>query len=245
MGQLTAKKSLDHIRRDFDVGELRRTLNAGNLVSLGVGAIIGAGIFVMTGQAAAEFAGPAVLLSFIVAGLACAFAALCYAELASTMPVSGSAYTYAYATLGEVFAWTMGWLLLLEYGVAASTVAVGWSGYATSLLRDFGINVPDHLSHSTIQFVNGQLTFLPQLDLVGALGVVIVTILLVIGIRESARVNNVIVAIKVTVLLAFIGVGIAYIDPANWSPFLPDNQGGFHYGWQGVLRAASIIFFAY
>jgi APA family basic amino acid/polyamine antiporter len=245
MGQLTAKKSLDHIRRDFDGGELRRTLSAGNLVSLGVGAIIGAGIFVMTGQAAAEFAGPAVMLSFIVAGLACAFAALCYAELASTMPVSGSAYTYAYATLGEVFAWTMGWLLLLEYGVAASTVAVGWSGYVTSLLRDFGIDVPQQLSRSTIQLVNGELRFLPQLDLVGALGVLIVTGLLVIGIRESARVNNVIVAIKVTVLLAFVAVGVTYIDPANWSPFVPENQGGFQYGWQGVLRAASIIFFAY
>jgi len=245
MGRLTTKKSLDQIRRDFDVGELHRTLNAGNLVSLGVGAIIGAGIFVMTGQAAAEFAGPAVILSFVVAGLACAFAALCYAELASTMPVSGSAYTYAYATLGEVFAWAMGWLLLLEFGVAASTVAVGWSGYATSLLRDFGIHVPEALSNSTIQFVNGELTFLPQLDLVGAIGVVIVTALLVIGVRESARVNNVIVAVKVTVLLAFIAVGVMYIDPANWSPFLPENQGGFHYGWQGVLRAASIIFFAY
>jgi basic amino acid/polyamine antiporter, APA family len=244
-GQLTAKKTIAQIRKDFDVSELKRTLNAGNLVSLGVGAVIGAGIFVMTGQAAAEFAGPAVILSFIVAGLACAFAALCYAELASTMPVSGSAYTYAYATLGEVFAWTMGWLLLLEYGVAASTVAVGWSGYVASFLKDFGIFIPATYSHSTIQLIDGELNVFPQFDLVAACGVLIVTALLSLGVRESARVNNIIVVIKVTVLLAFIGVGVLYIDPANWSPFLPDNAGGFHYGWEGVFRAASIIFFAY
>jgi APA family basic amino acid/polyamine antiporter len=245
MGRLAAKKTLGQIRLEFESGELRRTLSASNLVSLGVGAIIGAGIFVLTGQAAAEFAGPAVMLSFILAGAACAFAGLCYAELASTMPVSGSAYTYAYATLGEVFAWTMGWLLLLEYGVAASTVAVGWSGYVTSFLRDFGVVVPAALSHSTLAFVDGELTVLPQVDLVASAGVLLITVLLVLGVRESANVNNLIVLVKVSVLLAFIGVGIVYIDPANWSPFVPDNEGGFHYGWQGVVRAASIIFFAY
>jgi APA family basic amino acid/polyamine antiporter len=185
------------------------------------------------------------MLSFILAGAACAFAGLCYAELASTMPVSGSAYTYAYATLGEVYAWTMGWLLLLEYGVAASTVAVGWSGYVTSFLRDFGVVVPAALSHSTLAFVDGELTVLPQVDLVASAGVLLITVLLVLGVRESANVNNLIVLVKVSVLLAFIGVGIVYIDPANWSPFVPDNEGGFHYGWQGVVRAASIIFFAY
>jgi APA family basic amino acid/polyamine antiporter len=245
MGRLAAKKTLGQIRLEFESGELRRTLSASNLVSLGVGAIIGAGIFVLTGQAAAEFAGPAVMLSFILAGAACAFAGLCYAELASTMPVSGSAYTYAYATLGEVFAWTMGWLLLLEYGVAASTVAVGWSGYVTSFLRDFGVVVPAALSHSTLAFVDGELTVLPQVDLVASAGVLLITVLLVLGVRESANVNNLIVLVKVSVLLAFVGVGIVYIDPANWSPFVPDNEGGFHYGWQGVVRAASIIFFAY
>jgi APA family basic amino acid/polyamine antiporter len=245
MGRLAAKKTLGQIRLEFESGELRRTLSASNLVSLGVGAIIGAGIFVLTGQAAAEFAGPAVMLSFILAGAACAFAGLCYAELASTMPVSGSAYTYAYATLGEVFAWTMGWLLLLEYGVAASTVAVGWSGYVTSFLRDFGVVVPAALSHSALAFVDGELTVLPQVDLVASAGVLLITVLLVLGVRESANVNNLIVLVKVSVLLAFIGVGIVYIDPANWSPFVPDNEGGFHYGWQGVVRAASIIFFAY
>jgi APA family basic amino acid/polyamine antiporter len=245
MGRLAAKKTIGQIRADFENGELRRSLTAGNLVSLGVGAIIGAGIFVLTGQAAAEFAGPAVILSFVVAGLACAFAGLCYAELASTMPVSGSAYTYAYASLGEVAAWTMGWLLLLEYGVAASTVAVGWSGYVTSWLRDFGVVVPAQLSGSTLGFVDGHLTLLPQVDVVAAAGVLLITALLALGVRESANVNNLIVVVKVTVLLAFVAVGVVYIDPANWRPFLPENTGGFHYGWQGVLRAASIIFFAY
>ena len=244
-GRLLVRKTVVQIQAEFEFGELRRSLSASNLVSLGVGAIIGAGIFVLTGQAAAEFAGPAVLLSFVVAGLACAFAGLCYAELASTMPVSGSAYTYAYATLGEVFAWTMGWLLLLEYGVAASTVAVGWSGYVVSFLKGFGVIVPPALCHSALAFVDGHLEFLPQIDLVASLGVVLITVLLVLGVRESASVNNLIVAIKVTVLLAFIAVGIGYIDSANWHPFIPDNQGGFKYGWPGVLRAASIIFFAY
>ena len=244
-GRLLVRKTVVQIQAEFEFGELRRSLSASNLVSLGVGAIIGAGIFVLTGQAAAEFAGPAVLLSFVVAGLACAFAGLCYAELASTMPVSGSAYTYAYATLGEVFAWTMGWLLLLEYGVAASTVAVGWSGYVVSFLKGFGVIVPPALCHSALAFVDGHLELLPQIDLVASLGVLLITVLLVLGVRESASVNNLIVAIKVTVLLAFIAVGIGYIDSANWHPFIPDNQGGFKYGWPGVLRAASIIFFAY
>ena len=244
-GRLLVRKTIVQIQAEFEHGELKRTLGASNLVSLGVGAIIGAGIFVLTGQAAAEFAGPAVILSFVVSGAACVFAALCYAELASTMPVSGSAYTYAYATLGEAFAWTMGWLLLLEYGVAASTVAVGWSGYVVSFLKGFGIAVPPNLCHSALGFVDGQLTLLPQIDLVAACGVLLITGLLAIGVRESASVNNLIVAIKVTVLLLFIAVGIGYIDSANWHPFIPDNEGGFKYGWPGVLRAASIIFFAY
>ncbi|MFZ4071085.1 MAG: APC family permease [Caulobacterales bacterium] len=244
-GQMFAKKSVAQIQAEFNKGELKRTLGPLNLVSLGVGAIIGAGIFVMTGQAAADFAGPAVILSFIVAGFACAFAGLCYAELASTMPVSGSAYSYSYVTLGEVFAWAMGWLLLLEYGVAASTVAVGWSGYVTSFLKDFGIIIPTAMSRSAIDLQGGVLVFAPQINLVASIGILIVTGLLVLGVSESARVNNIIVLIKVAVLLAFIGIGFNYIKPENWVPFIPDNTGGFHYGWEGVLRAASIIFFAY
>ncbi len=250
-GQLYAKKTVAHIQEEFNAGELKRTLGPANLVSLGVGCIIGAGIFVLTGQAAANFAGPAVLISFIIAGLACTFAGLCYAELASTMPVPGSAYTYSYVTLGEVFAWTMGWLLLLEYGVAASTVAAGWTAYVAGdantigLLQEFGINIPMALKSSTLQFTNGVLETHSTFNMVGAVGILAVTSLLVLGVHESAQVNNVIVAIKVTVLLAFAAIGAFYIDPANWTPFIPENEGGFKYGVQGILRAASIIFFAY
>lgn len=245
-GQLWAKKPMSAVRDEFHASELKRSLGPWNLISLGVGAIIGAGIFVLTGNAAANFAGPAVMLSFVVAGLACAFAGLCYAELASTMPVPGSAYTYAYVTMGEVFAWTMGWLLLLEYGVAASTVAAGWTEYTSSLLSDFGVHIPAAIETSTLQFTDGVLTMNPgQFNLVGALGILAVTTLLVLGVSESALINNIIVLIKVTVLLAFIAVGLFYIDPANWQPFIPENEGGFTYGLQGVLRAASIIFFAY
>jgi basic amino acid/polyamine antiporter, APA family len=244
-GRLTAKKSVAQVQQELGAGELRRTLGAGNLVSLGVGAIIGAGIFVLTGNAAADFAGPAVILSFVVAGLCCAFAGLCYAELASTIPVSGSAYSYAYVTMGEVFAWIMGWLLLLEFGVAASTVAAGWTGYVLELLKDFGVSLPAAITTSTLQLQDGTLQTSGSINLVGALGILIVTALLVTGVRESANVNNVIVVIKVIVLLAFIAIGFFYINADNYEPFVPENEGGFTYGWQGVLRAASIIFFAY
>ncbi len=244
-GRLFARKPVAHVQNEFQVGELKRTLGPLNLASLGVGCIIGAGIFVITGTAAASFAGPAVIISFVISGLCCAFAALCYAELASTMPVPGSAYTYSYVTLGEVFAWIMGWLLLLEYGVAASTVAAGWTGYVVSLLGDFGIHIPAAISTSTMQFQDGVLTVTPSVNLVGVLGIAAVTTLLVIGVHESATVNNVIVAIKVTVLLAFILIGIAYVNPENWRPFVPESEGGFAYGWAGVFRAASLVFFAY
>lgn len=244
-GRLFARKPVAHVQQEFQTGELKRTLGPLGLVSLGVGCIIGAGIFVITGTAAASFAGPAVIISFLIAGLACVFAALCYAELASTMPVPGSAYTYSYVTLGEVFAWTMGWLLLLEYGVAASTVAAGWTGYAVSLLRDFGVFIPETLSTSTMQFQEGVLQVTPSVNLVGALGILAVTTLLVLGISESASVNNIIVFIKMSVLIAFIVIGVAYVNPDNWRPFIPPNEGGFSYGWEGVFRAASLVFFAY
>jgi APA family basic amino acid/polyamine antiporter len=246
-GQLFAKKSVAAIQAEYNKGELKRTLGPLNLVSLGVGAIIGAGIFVITGQAAATSAGPALILSFVIAGLVCAFAGLCYAELASTMPVSGSAYSYAYVTMGEVFAWAMGWLLLLEYGIAASTVAVGWSGYVTSLLGNLGIFVPPNLAESTLQYVEGEgLQPKASLNLVAAFGVLAVTALLVVGISESASVNNLIVLVKVGVLLLFIAMGIFFIKPENYTPFIPPEGDSFgEFGVSGIFVAASAVFFAY
>ncbi len=277
-------------------GSLKRTLTRTNLVLLGIGAIIGAGIFVLTGNAAASYAGPAVVWSFVVAGLACAFAGLCYAEFASMIPIAGSAYTYAYATLGEFIAWIIGWDLILEYLFGASTVAVGWSGYVVSLLNDYGITLPGALSNSygnQVALVTNEMatnshgvitsgwktidnTLIDHLALIhvnidslkhatglvnlpAMLIVAAVTILLVRGIKESAKFNNIIVYIKVTVILAFILFGISYINTDNWHPFIPVNPnefgnfdkthpelGGFgHFGITGILRAAGVIFFAY
>lgn len=245
--RLFIKKSIASIQADAKRSDLKRTLSATNLVSLGVGAIIGAGIFVITGQAAATAAGPALIISFLIAGLVCAFAGLCYAELASTLPVSGSAYTYAYGTMGEVVAWSMGWLLLLEYGIAASTVAVGWSGYVTSFLGDFGIVLPAAITESTLQFVAGEgLQAKGSINLIASLGILAVTALLVIGISESAKVNNVIVIIKVGVLLLFIGIGLFHMKPENWTPFIPPAGEKFgEFGISGIFVAASMVFFAY
>ncbi|MBP7704318.1 MAG: amino acid permease [Caulobacter sp.] len=258
--RLFLKKSIANIQKEAAKSELKRSLGPINLISLGVGAIIGAGIFVLTGQVASANAGPAIMLSFIVAGIACGLAGLCYAELASTMPVSGSAYTYAYGTLGEVFAWIMGWLLVLEYGIAASTVAVGWSGYVVSFLHDFGVHMPmisvggkDVVQWGTplIQAVPddaGKVAFqlTGGVNVIAAIGIALVSMLLVIGVSESANVNNAIVVIKVIVLLTFIGVGFAYINPANWSPFIPEATGQpGEFGWGGIFRGAAIIFFAY
>ena len=248
-GRLTIKKSVDQVIRESNMHLLKRTLGPVNLVLLGIGCIIGAGIYVMTGNAAANFAGPAVMLSFVIAGLACAFAGLCYAELASTMPVAGSAYTYSYTTLGEVFAWIMGWLLVLEYGVAAATVAAGWSGNVTSLLGNFGLSIPEAMTTSFIQAVSGPegMTFPVGggVNILAAVGILAVTALLVIGISESASVNNIIVLIKVGVLLAFIAMGIFFVNAENWQPFIPANEGEFKYGVPGIIRAATVIFFAY
>jgi APA family basic amino acid/polyamine antiporter len=247
--RLFMKKSIEQVQHESNNHRLKRTLGAMNLVLLGIGCIIGAGIYVMTGNAAANFAGPAVMLSFIVAFFACVFAGLCYAELASTMPVAGSAYTYSYTTMGELFAWVMGWLLVLEYGVAASTVAAGWSGNVVSLLANFGLTIPPELTTSFVKAVQGQggLSFAMSggFNILGALGILGVTGLLVLGVSESASVNNVIVFIKVGVLLLFIGFGIGFINIDNWQPFIPPNEGGFKYGVPGVFRAASVIFFAY
>ncbi|MBL7972533.1 MAG: amino acid permease [Prolixibacteraceae bacterium] len=251
---------------------LRKSLSALNLTTLGIGAVIGAGIFVLTGQAAAQYAGPAIVISFLISGLACLFAGLCYAEFASMIPISGSAYTYAYATMGEFVAWIIGWDLILEYLFAASTVSVGWSGYVVSFLNDFGIIIPaqytaalgtvlvdipqvgwkmvtpelvKNLAESGI--VVGNLPHLTAvLNLPAMFIVAAITTLLLIGIRESARFNNIMVIIKVFVILLFIGIGFMFVNKDNWVPFIPENTGEWgHYGWSGILRGAGVIFFAY
>lgn len=246
------RKSIASIQEESNNAELKRTLSALNLVSLGIGCIIGAGIFVLTGQAAAQYAGPAIIISFILSGLACAFAGLCYAELASALPVSGSAYTYAYATLGETLAWAMGWLLILEYGLASSTVAVGWSGYVASFLKDFGLIIPSELSQPYFDLVADPenpahkiIAATGHFNLPAFIGIMMVTGLLIIGVSESAKVNNIIVFVKLFVVLAFIAVGIFYVNPANWHPFIPDSEGPGQYGFDGILRGAGVIFFAY
>ena len=245
------KKPMSTIQAECKNHELKRTLGALNLVSLGIGCIIGAGIFVLTGQAAAQYAGPAIILSFVLSGLTCAFAGLCYAELASTLPVSGSAYTYAYVTLGEMVAWAMGWLLILEYGLASATVAVGWAGYLGSFLKDFGIIIPANLAKPYYDLIADPATGRQILaatgnfNLFALVGIFAVTALLVIGISESAKVNNFIVMVKIAVVILFIVLGVFYIDPANWHPFIPDNQGPGKYGFDGILKGAGVVFFAY
>jgi APA family basic amino acid/polyamine antiporter len=226
---------------------LKRTLTAKHLILLGIGAVIGAGIFVLTGQAAANHAGPAVMLSFVFAGFACALAGLCYAEFAAMMPVSGSAYSYSYATLGEGMAWFIGWCLVLEYLFASSTVAVGWSSYLVSFLTSsLGLPFPAALAQAPIdwngtEFVHtGAMFNLPAVAIVAA-----ISGLCYVGITQSATVNAVVVAIKLTVIAAFIGFGIQYVDPANWTPFIPEAQGPGRFGFDGVTRAAAIVFFAY
>ena len=258
--RMFARKSIAQVQREAQTSELKRTLGKWNLLLLGVGCIIGAGIFVRTGSAAALHAGPAVLLSFVVAGIVCAFAGLCYAELSSTLPVSGSAYTYGYTTLGEFVAWIMGALLLLEYGLAASVVAVGWGGYVVSLLADFGLQIPPQftgpagytlMKDGNPVLVDGQ-TVTTIFNLPAFLICMALSALLVVGISESAKVNNVIVAIKVSVLTAFILVGgsivlanFGELSAKNWVPFIPDNTGPGQFGVDGIMRAASIVFFAY
>ncbi len=238
---------------------LKRALGPINLVTLGIGAIIGAGIFVLTGQAAANYAGPAIVYSFILAGLACAFPGLCYAEFAAMIPIAGSAYTYGYATLGELFAWIIGWDLILEYLFAASTVAVGWSGYVVSFLRDVGINIPAEFTSAPYThvappdaglnvwrlFTEGWTATGAVLNVPAMFIVAVITILLIIGISESASFNNVVVVIKLTVVLLFIAFGMAYINRENWEPFIPPQAGEGKFGWDGIVRGAGVIFFAY
>ncbi|MDP9322088.1 MAG: amino acid permease [Acidobacteriota bacterium] len=227
---------------------LRRVLGPGQLVMLGVGAIIGTGIFVLTGQAAAANAGPAIVISMVVAGLTSVLAALCYSEFAASVPVAGSAYTYAYATLGEFVAWVIGWDLILEYALGAATVAVGWSGILITLLGQLGLTFPAALSAApgTVVRVAGGDPVTAVLNVPAILVTVAVTALLIFGVSKAASVNGAIVMIKVAILLIVIGAGALFIDPVNWHPFIPPNTGTFgEYGWSGILRGAGVIFFAY
>jgi len=274
IGQLFARKSVEQMHAEHQGGELKRSLGALNLVLLGIGCIIGTGIFVLTGSAAANFAGPGIMISFVITGILCAFVALAYSELAAAIPVSGSAYSYTYASLGEFVAWIMGVLLLLEYGVAASTVAVGWSGYTVSLLHDLGVNIPAALTAApgvaVTDYVTGE-QVMGVVNLPALLGIVAVTSLLILGVSESAKVNNIVVAIKVTVVIAFILIGAFYVNPELWSPLIPEQvpapapgsdmsmggqiwtalgnvvsgQNTAQYGIGGLIAGASVIFFAY
>jgi APA family basic amino acid/polyamine antiporter len=277
---LFIRKSIDELQHDATVESshsLKRSLGPLNLITLGIGAIIGTGIFVLTGTAAAQHAGPAIVLAFCLAGLGCVFAGLCYAEFAAMIPIAGSAYTYGYATLGELIAWIIGWDLILEYLFGAATVAAGWSGYVNSFLRDIGIVLPPSLSNppgalvqvpgsenwvrrteELAQSLSAQgvsIDTLPQaaggFNIVAALGIFAVTVLLVRGIKESARFNNVAVIIKLVVVGLFIAAGGYYVlthmgqAVDNWTPFIPTNLGPRTFGWDGIVAASGVIFFAY
>ncbi len=244
------KKSIEELLAfENQVGQkLNRSLNAFDLMLLGIGAIVGAGLFSITGIAAAENAGPAIILSFILAAVACGFCGLCYSEFAAMIPISGSAYTYAYATLGQLWAWIIGWDLILEYAIGAAAVSISWSAYIVSLLHDLGLSLPHQIVSSPWQptklsdgtMVQGWIN-LPALFIVIA-----TSWLLIVGVRRSASANAVMVLIKIAVIFIFIGLGIFYINPDNFVPFIPENKGNFgEFGWSGVLRAAGVVFFAY
>jgi len=246
-----ATKSIEQLKGEAaasGVHSLKRVLGPLNLITLGIGAIIGTGIFVLTGEAAAQYAGPAIVLAMVLAGVASALAGLCYSEFASTVPIAGSAYTYGYATLGEFVAWIIGWDLILEYALGAATVAVGWSGHLSSFLHDFvGIDFPAAFAAAPgtiVQTANGPVTAI--LNLPAVLVTVAVTVLIVIGVKESANVNTAIVIVKVAVVVIVILGGASYVNTANWHPLIPENTGRFgEYGYSGILRGAGVIFFAY
>jgi APA family basic amino acid/polyamine antiporter len=257
-----ARKSVDtllaeasHADAGGEVRPLKRALSAINLIGLGIGGIIGAGIFVLTGHAAAANAGPAVTLSFLLGAVACAFAGLCYAEMSSTVPISGSAYTFAYATMGELIAWIIGWDLILEYAIGAGTVAIGWSAYVVSFAKDFGVNIPSAFADAPFAFNADTHTWSATgaiLNVPAIFVVVMMTILLVIGIKESSRINDVIVAIKLIVIGLFIVFAAPAFSYANWvtatnpdGNFIPPNAGTGVFGFSGVVRGAAVVFFAY
>jgi APA family basic amino acid/polyamine antiporter len=235
-------KSLERIKAEAEGGEqhLKKTLGPFNLIALGIGAIIGAGLFSLTGIAAADNAGPAVVLSFVVAAIGCAFAGMCYSEFSTMIPIAGSAYTYAYATMGELLAWIIGWDLVLEYAVGAATVSVSWSSYVAKLLHMYGIELPSNLIHCPWDETPGIIN-LPAVFII-----LIISCLLMIGISESARVNAIIVVIKVTIVIIVISIGWGMTHPENYVPFMPDNTGKFgEFGFSGVMQGAAVIFFAY
>jgi APA family basic amino acid/polyamine antiporter len=250
MANLWVKKSIASLQQESseEKGSLKRTLGARSLVALGIGAIIGAGLFSITGGAAANNAGPAVTISFIIAAVACGFAGLCYAEFASMIPVAGSAYTYSYATMGEFIAWIIGWDLVLEYAVGAATVSISWSRYFVKFLAYYDIHLPASMTMSpfdTATLVDGTVVH-GMINFPAIFIVVLMSCLLIRGTRESAAVNNFIVALKVSVVLIFIFLGWGFINSENYHPYIPDNTGSFgSFGWSGIVRAAGIIFFAY
>jgi APA family basic amino acid/polyamine antiporter len=238
---LFVRKPMDALLKEAgDAGAhtLKKTLGANGLVALGIGAIIGAGLFSITGMAAANHAGPAITISFVVAGFGCLFAGLCYAEFASMIPVAGSAYTYSYATMGEFLAWIIGWDLVLEYAVGAATVGISWSRYLVKFLEGFDIHLPTAL---TVGPWDGGVINLPAVFII-----VLMSLLLIKGTKESAFVNGIIVAVKITVVVIFIVLGWKYINNDNYTPYIPDNTGNFgDFGFSGIIRAAAIVFFAY
>lgn len=247
---LFSKKSIPQLISESEEGAdtLKRTLGVGALVALGIGVIIGAGLFSITGLAAGYNAGPAVTIAFLIAALGCAFAGLCYAEFASMIPVAGSAYTYSYATMGEFIAWIIGWDLVLEYSVGAATVAISWSRYLKKFLHGIGIQIPDAWVMSpfdTVTLADGSVVH-GIMNFPAVIIVVLMSLLLIKGTQESSFVNNIIVALKIMVVLLFIGLGWSYINPQNYVPYIPENTGVFgEFGWSGIARAAGIIFFAY
>jgi APA family basic amino acid/polyamine antiporter len=250
MKNLFRTKSIEQLTREAQDGStgLKRVLTRMNLIALGIGAVIGTGIFVLTGHAAADFAGPAVALSYVLSGLGCLFAGLCYAEYSSALPIAGSAYTYTYATLGEFMAWIIGWDLILEYLFAASTVAVGWSKHFIPFMKDFfGIQLPEHFCRAPLDYVDGKMIATENFINVPAILLIwVITALLVVGIKESVRFNNVMVAIKVVIILVVIALGWGYVNPDNLTPFIPENTGELgKFGWSGILKGAGVIFFAY
>ena len=249
-GCMFRRMSLAALQREAGeegLASLRRSLSSWQLMALGIGAIIGAGIFVVTGLVAANNAGPAIILSFVIAAAGCLCAALCYAEFAAMVPVSGSAYSYAYATLGEIVAWVVGWCLLLEYLAASATVAVGWSGYLGALMGHLGAGLPALLTQPPLDLKGGDLVATGALINLPAVAIIaVLTGILLVGLRLSVSVNAVLVAVKLTVILLFISVGAFHVSAANWHPFLPENTGEYgQFGWSGVLRGAGVIFYAY
>jgi len=247
--QAAYRKPIDQAVAETEAVGLRRRLGGWSLLVLGVANILGAGIYVMTGTAAAEFAGPAVMLSFVIAALACGFTGLCYAELSSAIPLPGAAYSYCYVTLGEGAAWALAWLVMLEYTLAAAAVSVGFAGYLVSFIGDLGIAVPALLSTPLIaasqEGGHTALRFTGSVNVVAALSALAAALTMMFGVSRSAMANTVLVLVKVGVLVVFIAVGAQFVQAQHWVPFLPPNEGGFAYGWPGVLRAAAMLFFAY